>query len=100
MLLVVVILQAMHVKKFCSVVRYSRHVPVKWRSFSTLEHSPLGTGPVHQKNKQTSFLLKIAPEVADAVATNKPVVALESTIVTHGMPYPENLKYVRHYISE
>lgn len=29
-------------------------------------------------------LLKISPEVADAVATNKPVVALESTIYTHG----------------
>lgn len=29
-------------------------------------------------------LLKVSPEVADAVATNKPVVALESTIYTHG----------------
>ena len=31
--------------------------------------------------------LRIAPEVRDARA----VVALESTIITHGMPYPENL---------
>lgn len=29
-------------------------------------------------------LLRVSPEVADAVATNKPVVALESTIYTHG----------------
>lgn len=30
-------------------------------------------------------------EVADALATNKPIVALESTIITHGMPYPDNI---------
>lgn len=36
-------------------------------------------------------LLKISATVADALATNRPVVALESTIVTHGMPYPQNL---------
>jgi pseudouridylate synthase len=32
----------------------------------------------------------ILPPVADALATGRPVVALESTIITHGMPYPEN----------
>jgi pseudouridine-5'-phosphate glycosidase len=30
--------------------------------------------------------------VAHALAASQPVVALESTIITHGMPYPENLK--------
>ena len=34
--------------------------------------------------------LDIAPEVAEALANNKPVVALESTIISHGMPYPQN----------
>ncbi|MEM9473931.1 MAG: pseudouridine-5'-phosphate glycosidase [Pseudomonadota bacterium] len=33
-----------------------------------------------------------APEVAAALNAGKPVVALESTIITHGMPYPANLK--------
>lgn len=33
----------------------------------------------------------LAPEVADAVADGRPVVALESTIISHGMPYPENV---------
>jgi pseudouridylate synthase len=33
----------------------------------------------------------IAPEVAEAVATGVPVVALESTIIAHGLPWPENL---------
>ncbi len=36
-------------------------------------------------------LLAIAPEVGDAIASGRPVVALESTIITHGMPYPDNL---------
>ena len=35
--------------------------------------------------------LSISPAVAAALAANKPVVALESTIITHGMPYPQNL---------
>lgn len=35
--------------------------------------------------------LCISPEVADAVEKGKPVVALESTIISHGMPYPKNV---------
>ena len=34
--------------------------------------------------------LDIKPEVAEALAAGKPVVALESTIISHGMPYPQN----------
>ena len=34
--------------------------------------------------------LDIAPEVAAALQAGRPVVALESTIITHGMPYPQN----------
>lgn len=34
--------------------------------------------------------LKISPEVKEALKNNKPVVALESTIISHGMPYPKN----------
>lgn len=33
----------------------------------------------------------LSPEVADALNHGKPVVALESTIISHGLPYPENL---------
>ncbi len=36
--------------------------------------------------------LDIAPEVQEALANGKPVVALESTIISHGMPYPQNVK--------
>lgn len=34
---------------------------------------------------------KLSPEVADTLASGGPVVALESTIITHGMPFPDNL---------
>ncbi|NIY78557.1 pseudouridine-5'-phosphate glycosidase [Celeribacter sp. HF31] len=33
-----------------------------------------------------------APEVVDALEAGRPVVALESTIITHGMPYPQNVE--------
>ena len=36
--------------------------------------------------------LQFSPEVQAARAAGKPVVALESTIITHGMPYPQNLQ--------
>ncbi len=35
---------------------------------------------------------KLSPEVAEALASGGPIVALESTIITHGMPYPANLE--------
>ena len=37
--------------------------------------------------------LSVAPEIAEAIAQGKPVVALESTILSHGMPYPENVEF-------
>ena len=36
--------------------------------------------------------LDVKPEVAEALAAGKPVVALESTIISHGMPYPQNVE--------
>ena len=36
--------------------------------------------------------LDVNPEVAEAIAAGKPVVALESTIISHGMPYPQNVE--------
>ena len=36
--------------------------------------------------------MKINPEVQEALRSNKPVVALESTIISHGMPYPKNVE--------
>lgn len=39
--------------------------------------------------------LDISPEVAAALADGKPVVALESTIISHGMPWPQNYETAR-----
>ena len=36
--------------------------------------------------------MKINPIVLDALKNNKPVVALETTIISHGMPYPKNVE--------
>ena len=36
--------------------------------------------------------LDVKPEVAEAIAAGRPVVALESTIISHGMPYPQNVE--------
>ena len=36
-------------------------------------------------------LLHITSEVSEAINSSKPIVALESTIISHGMPYPDNL---------
>ena len=40
----------------------------------------------------TNQYLDIHPEVAAAIRAGKPVVALESTIISHGMPYPQNVE--------
>ncbi len=36
--------------------------------------------------------LDVKPEIKEAAAAGKPVVALESTIISHGMPYPQNVE--------
>lgn len=40
----------------------------------------------------TNKYLDIHPEVAHAIAQGQPLVALESTIISHGMPYPQNVQ--------
>ena len=41
--------------------------------------------------------LNISPRVAKALAENRPVVALESTIISHGLPYPQNLAAAKEF---
>ena len=43
-------------------------------------------------NNKLSEYLEIAPDVASAISAGDPVVALESTIISHGMPYPKNVE--------
>ena len=44
--------------------------------------------------------LEAHPDVAAALMADKPVVALESTVITHGLPRPVNLELARHMQSE
>lgn len=44
--------------------------------------------------------LILSPEVAEARASGTPIVALESTIITHGMPYPQNVETARRVEAE
>lgn len=43
-------------------------------------------------NKRFQHLLKFSDEVAEALNSGKPIVAVESTVISHGLPYPENVK--------
>ena len=36
--------------------------------------------------------IDLSGEVADAIRDSRPVVALESTVISHGLPYPQNLE--------
>jgi hypothetical protein len=45
-----------------------------------------------QNNQEDQYPMKINPEVAKALKEGRPVVALESTIISHGMPYPKNVE--------
>lgn len=40
--------------------------------------------------------VRVSPEVEEAVQSGKPVVALETTIYTHGFPYPDNVALASH----
>jgi len=48
----------------------------------------------------TTLPLAFSPEVRAALDAGQPVVALESTIITHGMPYPQNLETARRVEAE
>jgi pseudouridine-5'-phosphate glycosidase len=52
----------------------------------------LEQGAHREADLTVSSVLAVTPEIAAAVAAGRPVVALESTIITHGMPYPQNLE--------
>ena len=73
--------------RFYKVVKQARHFKLVAQLPS---QNPLGPG-LGRSSIQSS-LLEIHSEVAEAVLQKKPVVALESTIITHGMPFPENLR--------
>ena len=40
--------------------------------------------------------LDIAPEVGEALENRRPVVALETTVLSHGLPYPDNVEILKN----
>ena len=50
--------------------------------------------------KDLPHFLKISPRVSKALTLGLPVVALESTVITHGLPYPENINLARDMENE
>jgi pseudouridylate synthase len=54
-----------------------------------MTHKPAGT-PTGVRRRLT-----VAPVVGAALAAGRPVVALESTLISHGLPYPDNLEVAR-----
>ena len=61
------------------------------RSAANFSHSVVSRLSQSTTNKPSS-IFHVDDEVQDAVAAGRPVVALESTIVAHGMTYPQNLE--------
>ncbi|OAP65236.1 hypothetical protein AYL99_01208 [Fonsecaea erecta] len=51
---------------------------------------------IRENSSGRDRFFRISEEVQDALATGKPVVALETTIYTHGFPYPENVALSSH----
>ncbi|CAG8471190.1 1301_t:CDS:10 [Paraglomus occultum] len=77
--------------------RFYRHVAIGRESIAGRKLSVWNVRRCRSSILQFSTIItqnhdfQYTPEVLDALSTNRPVVALESTIITHGMPYPQNL---------
>ena len=65
------------------------------REMSPTAIETMGKGVYQMKQFDLKAYMDVTPEIEEAVRTGKPVVALESTILSHGMPYPENLSFAR-----
>lgn len=54
--------------------------------------STLVSAGIKRYSQTTRNILEISPEIQHAIQNDLPVVALESTIITHGMPFPQNFE--------
>eukprot|EP00063_Salmo_salar_P006436 XP_013981271.1 PREDICTED: pseudouridine-metabolizing bifunctional protein C1861.05-like isoform X2 [Salmo salar] len=76
------------IMKLSVSLRYSELRLLKEVSAQLLKR---GISTFHSRLCKNDGLFLVHPAVSQALAENRPVVALESTIITHGMPYPHNL---------
>ena len=49
-------------------------------------------------NIENNSYIKIDKDIRNAIINNRPIVALESTLISHGIPYPENIKVAKSSI--
>ncbi|KAH9858112.1 indigoidine synthase A-like protein [Lenzites betulinus] len=91
-----------HWRSFATWVRRTRGPmsPIQRRSARLLRSTTVSLGHRRPFSSLAAALKKHAPidvhpEVQEARAHRRPLVALETTIVTHGMPYPANLETAR-----
>lgn len=71
-------------RRYSSSFRYVENLGTRTLSYYWLANSKLSSS--------CSSLIDIKPNILTALRSNRPVVALESTIITHGMPYPHNIE--------
>lgn len=57
-----------------------------------LIYSKITLFSIRKYSSHIKSLIEISPEIQSALKSKSPIVALESTIITHGMPYPQNVQ--------
>ncbi|KAJ2442410.1 hypothetical protein GGF42_006960, partial [Coemansia sp. RSA 2424] len=72
------------VQRLSARIRVSWQQPSRWIPRDRRRYS-----------SQLPACIRLSPAVRDALASGAPVVALESTIISHGMPYPQNVETAR-----
>jgi pseudouridylate synthase / pseudouridine kinase len=71
--------------------------PVKYRYLRLPRAASASSShSVWQRPPTSSKIFKISEEVEEGVVAGKPIVALETTIYTHGFPYPDNVALATH----
>ena len=79
-------------KRFTPAMNQARAVCRFGKWFAVAGVGRLGSFIRHRQFHGIGYPVKLSSEVVHALVTGRPVVALESTIITHGMPYPQNVE--------
>jgi pseudouridine-5'-phosphate glycosidase/pseudouridine kinase len=88
----------MHPARLCRLGAVRPHLAKSTQSRGSYRHYASTRAQANDQKKAfaNSKIFKISEEVREATATGKPVVALETTIYTHGFPYPDNVALATH----
>ncbi|KAJ2735478.1 hypothetical protein IW152_001550 [Coemansia sp. BCRC 34962] len=67
----------------------------RFRRLGVRARAPFLASQTRRHSSRLSSCLSVSPAVREALESGAPVVALESTIISHGMPYPQNVETAR-----